>query len=64
METGNLIYTIVFYIFVAAYGLLVGSFLNVVIFRVPKEESVVKVRSHCMSCGYQLAWFDLIPVFS
>ena len=64
METGNLIYTIVFYVFVAAYGLLVGSFLNVVIFRVPKEESVVKVRSHCMSCGYQLAWFDLVPVFS
>nr|MCR4840588.1 prepilin peptidase [Lachnospiraceae bacterium] len=64
METWNLIYTIVFYLFVAAFGLLVGSFLNVVIFRVPKEESVVKVRSHCMSCGYQLAWFDLIPVFS
>ncbi len=53
-----------FYTMIACYGLLVGSFLNVVIFRVPKEESVTKKRSHCMSCGYQLAWYDLIPVFS
>ena len=57
-------WSIAFYVMLFCYGLLVGSFLNVVIFRVPKEESVAKVRSHCMSCGYQLAWFDLIPVFS
>ena len=59
-----IIWSIVFYFFLFLYGLLVGSFLNVVIFRVPKEESVAKERSHCMSCGYQLAWFDLIPLFS
>ena len=58
------LWSVAFYIMLACYGLLVGSFLNVVIFRVPKEESVAKKRSHCMSCGYQLAWFDLIPVFS
>ena len=63
-ETEILIWTIVFYVFLFLFGLLVGSFLNVVIFRVPKEESVAKERSHCMSCGYQLAWFDLIPLFS
>ena len=64
LETLNLIYAIVTYVFVFAFGLLVGSFLNVVIFRVPKEESVVKTRSHCMTCGYQLAWYDLVPLFS
>ena len=59
-----IMWSILFYVMLTCYGLLVGSFLNVVIFRVPKEESIAKKRSHCMSCGYQLAWFDLIPVFS
>ena len=58
------VWSIVTYIFIFLYGLLVGSFLNVVIFRVPKKESVAKKRSHCMTCGYTLAWFDLIPLFS
>lgn len=52
------------YILTFLYGIVVGSFLNVVIYRVPKHESVVKVRSHCMKCGYNLKWYDLIPVFS
>ena len=63
-ESETIIWSVAFYIMLTCYGLLVGSFLNVVIFRVPKEESIAKQRSHCMSCGYQLAWFDLIPVFS
>lgn len=46
------------------YGLLIGSFLNVCIYRIPRKESIVWSRSHCMSCGYQLAWYDLIPLFS
>lgn len=46
------------------YGIVVGSFLNVCIYRIPKKENIVKVRSHCMECGYQLKWYDLIPVFS
>ena len=46
------------------FGIVIGSFLNVVIFRMPKGESLSKKRSHCMSCGYQLRWFDLIPLFS
>ena len=36
------------------YGLVVGSFLNVVIWRVPRNESIVKPRSHCPSCDTQL----------
>ncbi len=52
------------YSIVFLYGITIGSFLNVVICRVPRGESVVKVRSHCEDCGYQLKWYDLIPVFS
>jgi leader peptidase (prepilin peptidase)/N-methyltransferase len=45
-------------------GLLVGSFLNVVIYRVPRHESVISPRSRCPQCGTQLAERDNIPVVS
>ena len=48
----------------AGVGLLVGSFLNVVIHRVPRRESVVAPRSMCTSCGTQLAARDNVPVLS
>lgn len=46
------------------YGIVIGSFLNVCIYRIPKGEDIVKVNSHCMSCGYHLKWYDLIPIIS
>jgi len=49
---------------VALLGLLVGSFLNVCIYRIPNDESVVRPRSHCMKCGHTLGALDLVPVFS
>lgn len=52
------------YIFVFLYGIVIGSFLNVCIYRIPKKESVVTVGSHCMSCNHKLAWYDLFPLFS
>ena len=52
------------YVVAFLFGIVIGSFLNVCIFRIPKEESLSARRSHCMSCGYQLRWFDLIPLFS
>lgn len=55
---------IVLYIIIFLYGIILGSFLNVCIYRIPKKESIVKVRSHCENCGYQLKWFDLVPLFS
>ncbi len=55
---------ILLYIIVFLYGIIIGSFVNVCICRIPKKESVVKVRSHCESCGYQLKWYDLVPLFS
>src|SRR3954451_23933686 len=45
-------------------GLLVGSFLNVVAYRVPRNESIVEPPSHCPSCGGRLGPLDLVPVGS
>ena len=47
-----------------AFGLAIGSFLNVVIYRVPRKESIVTPRSACPSCGTELAARDNIPVLS
>ena len=52
------------YVTIFLFGIVVGSFLNVCICRLPEGESIVKVPSHCMSCGAQLRWFDLVPLFS
>lgn len=48
----------------ALLGLCVGSFLNVLIYRIPKGEEFVKTPSHCMKCGHNLKWYENIPVFS
>lgn len=45
-------------------GISIGSFLNVCIYRIPKKEDIVFERSHCMSCGNVLKWYELIPLFS
>lgn len=52
------------YIFAFLYGIVIGSFLNVCIYRIPKKESIVTVGSHCMTCSHRLAWYDLFPLFS
>jgi leader peptidase (prepilin peptidase)/N-methyltransferase len=46
------------------FGLVVGSFLNVCICRLPKDESVVSPPSHCPRCSYQIRWYDNIPLVS
>jgi leader peptidase (prepilin peptidase) / N-methyltransferase len=46
------------------YGLLLGSFLNVVGLRVPLKQSIVAPRSSCPTCGHQLKPYELIPVIS
>lgn len=51
-------------IWVFFYGLLIGSFLNVVIYRLPRDKSVVRPRSSCIKCGHQIKWYENIPVFS
>ncbi|MGB9662203.1 MAG: prepilin peptidase [Moorellaceae bacterium] len=45
-------------------GLCIGSYLNVVIYRLPRGENTVSGRSQCPRCGRILAWYDLIPLLS
>jgi leader peptidase (prepilin peptidase)/N-methyltransferase len=46
------------------YGLIIGSFLNVVIHRVPRGESIVTPRSRCPDCGHPIPWYENIPILS
>lgn len=54
----------VLYLFVFLFGVCVGSFLNVCIYRLPLGESLTKQNSHCMTCGTPIRKRDLIPVIS
>ena len=53
-----------FAVWVFALGAVVGSFLNVVIARVPKRQSIVSPGSRCPRCGNAIAWYDNIPIVS
>jgi len=55
-----ILYSIIIFIF----GLIIGSFLNVVIYRLENGEKIVNDRSRCLSCKHTLNWFDLIPILS
>ena len=52
------------FVILTLLGVCVGSFLNVLIYRIPREEEFVKTPSHCMSCGHGLSWYENIPVVS
>jgi leader peptidase (prepilin peptidase)/N-methyltransferase len=52
------------YLITGLFGAIVGSFLNVCIYRLPRHEGVVWPGSHCPSCGNPIAWYDNIPVIS
>ncbi|MBN2310599.1 MAG: prepilin peptidase [Candidatus Hydrogenedentes bacterium] len=51
-------------VFAFILGGMVGSFLNVCVYRVPRGESVVRPRSHCPKCDNPIAWYDNIPMVS
>lgn len=63
-DTQYYIYIAIIYAFMFLFGAVVGSFLNVCIYRLPKEESLVKSNSHCMKCGTPILKRDLIPIVS
>ena len=50
--------------FIFLIGLVIGSFLNVCIHRIPRGKSLTIPRSHCPDCGHTLRWWELIPVVS
>ena len=54
----------VLYAFSLLLGLVLGSFLNVVIYRLPRRESLVRPGSHCPGCGTSIRWYDNIPLLS
>jgi leader peptidase (prepilin peptidase)/N-methyltransferase len=60
----SLIPPLVGYVIAGVFGAIIGSFLNVVIHRVPLEESIVFPNSRCPSCGGAIAFYDNIPVLS
>ena len=55
---------ILLYIIIFIYGIVIGSFVNVLIYRLPLHENITTEHSHCMSCGHRLRWYDLGPLFS
>ncbi len=57
-------YVILMYVLIFIVGLCIGSFLNVCIYRIPREEGIVLPPSHCTNCNNRLIWKDLIPIAS
>ena len=55
---------VIYPLFACVFGMVVGSFLNVCICRMPKNESIVSPPSHCPGCSYQIRWYDNIPLLS
>jgi leader peptidase (prepilin peptidase)/N-methyltransferase len=52
----------VFCLWFIIFGACVGSFLNVVVYRLPRRKSLVYPPSHCPRCGHLIRWYDNVPV--
>ena len=57
-------YLVPLYIIIFLYGTVFGSFLNVLIYRLPLKENIATESSHCMKCGERIKWYDLVPLIS
>ncbi|MGB3242091.1 MAG: prepilin peptidase [Candidatus Omnitrophota bacterium] len=55
---------VVDYLFVFIFGAVIGSFLNVCVYRIPRGRSIVKPRSYCPECRSPINWYDNIPIIS
>jgi len=54
----------IWFVFIFAFGCCIGSFLNVVIYRMPRDKSLVTPPSSCPSCGKHIRFYDNVPLFS
>lgn len=52
------------YLLAGGLGAIAGSFLNVMILRLPADQSLVRPRSRCPGCGHPIAWYDNVPMLS
>ena len=52
------------YILIFISGIVIGSFVNVLIYRLPLHQNIAVEHSHCMNCNTRLRWYDLVPLFS
>lgn len=57
-------YELITALIIFLFGSVIGSFLNVCIFRLPQKENIATTGSHCMSCSHKLRWYDLVPILS
>ena len=51
-------------LFAFFFGLIIGSFLNVCIYRLPEGKSIISPPSHCPYCQHRIKWYDNIPILS
>ena len=58
------IHIVVWLVFLFLFGASVGSFINVVVYRLPQGLSIIRPSSHCMSCKNPLAWYDNLPIIA
>lgn len=55
---------IIYIVFSFIFGAIIGSFLNVLVYRLPNKMSIISPSSHCFSCNHPIKWYDNIPILS
>ena len=63
-RNGDMMFDAFWFIFSIVYGMILGSFTNVCIFRIPEKKSLWHPPSTCGNCGYRLKWYDNVPLIS